>query len=84
MYRLAALVALCLLLGGCYYPYPYGYGYGYGYGTGYGNPGYRYAPPAYPYPAPAPGYPYGAYPPSSGYPRTLGPTGDTSGAAGSP
>ena len=30
MYRLVALGALCLLLGGCYYPYGYGYGYGYG------------------------------------------------------
>ncbi|HEY1504488.1 MAG TPA: hypothetical protein VGF92_09320 [Stellaceae bacterium] len=74
MYRFAALSVLCLLLSGCVY-YPYGY-----------QPGYRYAP-AYAYPAPAPAYPYAApaqpYPPASGYPRTLGPNGDTAGATGS-
>jgi hypothetical protein len=82
MYKIVGLVALCLALSGCYYPYPYGYGYQYGYGYGY--PSYRYAPPAYPYATPAPGYPYGAYPAPNNYPRTLGPTGDTPGAAGSP
>ena len=79
MVRLAALGALCLLLGGCYYPYPYNYGYG------YPPPRYGYAPPpSYNYPPPP--YPYGPYPGqaygSTGYPQTLGPSGDTAGATG--
>jgi hypothetical protein len=84
MYRLVALGALCLLLGGCYYPYGYGYGYGYGYPP----PRYSYAPPpGYAYPAPgpypyaAPGQPYAA-PPAAGMPQTLGPNGDTSATGG--
>lgn len=82
MYRIAALSALCLLLGGCYYP-----GYGYGYGYGYPPPRYSYAPPPGAYPAPAYPYaaPYGqpyAAPPASGMPRTLGPNGDTAATGG--
>jgi len=77
MLRLIALGALCLALSGCVYYPPYGYGYGYG---------YRYAPPpSYGYGYAPPAYPYGGYPapPANGYPRTLGPNGDTPGATGS-
>jgi hypothetical protein len=78
MIRFAAFGALCLALGGCVYYPPYGYA----------PPPqrYRYAPPpGYTYPAPPPGYygqPYRQQPYASGMPQTLGPNGDTAGAAG--
>jgi hypothetical protein len=81
MSRVFALGALCLILSGCVYYPPYGYA---------PPPRYRYAPPpAYAYPGPPPAYPYAApdqpyapQPYASGMPQTLGPNGDTAGAAG--